>query len=47
MLKGDSSKICDNDEAVQKPLSKHFIKAVRGEMLHKKDKRIPYWSATF
>ena len=38
--------ICDNDDAV-KNLCQHFIKAVRGEMLHKKDKGIPYWSATF
>ncbi|HCD1073937.1 TPA: hypothetical protein JD649_RS16400 [Proteus mirabilis] len=43
--KGDLQ-ICDNDEAV-KNLCQHFIKAVRGEMLHKKDKGIPYWSATF
>ncbi|MGR6439531.1 hypothetical protein ACU42Y_15450 [Proteus mirabilis] len=34
--KGDLQ-ICDNDEAV-KNLCQHFIKAVRGEMLHKKIK---------
>lgn len=38
--------ICDNDDAVRN-LCQHFIKAVRGEMLYKKDKGIPYWSATF
>ena len=36
----------EKDDAV-KNLCQHFIKAVRGEMLHKKDKGIPYWSATF
>ena len=43
--KGDLQ-ICDNDEAV-KNLCQHFIKAVRGEMLHKKDKGIPFWPTTF
>ena len=36
----------EKDDAV-KNLCQHFAKAVRGEMLHKKDKGIPYWSATF
>ncbi|MBI6530200.1 hypothetical protein JEP40_13890 [Proteus vulgaris] len=36
----------EKDEAVKK-LCQHFAKAVRGEMLHKKDKGIPFWPTTF
>lgn len=36
----------EKNDAV-KNLCQHFAKAVRGEMLHKKDKGIPFWPTTF
>jgi hypothetical protein len=35
------------DEAAVKNCCMHYAKALRGEILHKIDKGIPYWKTTF
>ncbi|MEY0399629.1 hypothetical protein AB7W17_22310 [Providencia rettgeri] len=34
-------------EVASRNRCEHYIKALRGEMLHKLDKGIPYWKTTF
>lgn len=36
-----------NGERASKNRCEHYVKAIRGEMLHKLDMGIPYWKTTF
>ncbi|ELX8378362.1 hypothetical protein AB7W88_03770 [Providencia vermicola] len=36
-----------NGERSLKNRCEHYVKAIRGEMLHKLDRGIPYWKTTF
>ncbi|MDC9614880.1 hypothetical protein PSI19_13620 [Xenorhabdus khoisanae] len=48
LMLGDDGNLslCQGEQAV-KNLCVHYARALRGEMLHKVDKGIPYWKTTF
>lgn len=44
---GDGNLALVRDEAAVKNCCMHYARALRGEMLHKMDRGIPYWKTTF